>query len=252
MSPSSSRASRRNSLASEAVRLLLFMALLGVLSATTMQSRAQAGDRPTLVLGGDANFPPYEFLDANGRPAGFHVDLMRAVGDAMGFDVEVRLGPWDEVRSGLTAGEIDVVAMFESANRSEFEFTQPHDAVTHRLYVRLGEGEARPRSLGDLAGVRVIVQRDGYVHDYLKQQELDTELIFTVSETEALRRLAAGEGDVAVLSQSIGHHLADTPVMAKLTTSGPTLLEARYCFAVARGRFDLLTQIESGDRKSVV
>ncbi|HCX04680.1 MAG TPA: hypothetical protein DHM42_09325, partial [Clostridiales bacterium] len=32
--------------------------------------------RPTLVVGDDINYPPYSFLDEDGNPAGFNIDLI--------------------------------------------------------------------------------------------------------------------------------------------------------------------------------
>jgi len=32
-----------------------------------------------IVIGGDHNYPPYEYLDENGRPAGYNVELTRAI-----------------------------------------------------------------------------------------------------------------------------------------------------------------------------
>jgi len=45
-----------------------------------------------VVVGGDRDYPPYEFLDSNGQPAGFNVDLTRAIAKVMGMRVEFRLG----------------------------------------------------------------------------------------------------------------------------------------------------------------
>ena len=35
--------------------------------------------KDTLIAGGDRAYPPYEYLDEEGRPAGFNVDLVNAV-----------------------------------------------------------------------------------------------------------------------------------------------------------------------------
>ena len=62
-----------------------------------------------IVIGGDHNYPPFEYLDENGRPAGYNVDLTRAIARALDLDVEIRLGPWSEIRKQLASGEIDAV-----------------------------------------------------------------------------------------------------------------------------------------------
>ena len=53
-----------------------------------------------IVIGGDANYPPYEFLDQNGQPAGYNVDLTRAIARQLGIEVDIQLRPWAEIRAG--------------------------------------------------------------------------------------------------------------------------------------------------------
>ncbi len=38
-----------------------------------------ADTKDTLIIGGDENFPPYEYIDEDGEYQGFNVDLMRAL-----------------------------------------------------------------------------------------------------------------------------------------------------------------------------
>ncbi|MFW6181722.1 MAG: transporter substrate-binding domain-containing protein, partial [Spirochaetota bacterium] len=80
-----------------------------------------------ILVGGDHSFPPYEYLDKDGNPAGFAVELTRAIAREMDLDIEIRLEPWDKVRRALERGEIDVIqGMFYSPERDlSFDFTQP-------------------------------------------------------------------------------------------------------------------------------
>jgi ABC-type amino acid transport substrate-binding protein len=79
-----------------------------------------------IVVGGDHRFPPFEYLDEKGKPAGFNVELTRMIAREMGLDIEIRLGPWTDVLRDLERGEIDAVqGMFYSVERDrKFDFTQ--------------------------------------------------------------------------------------------------------------------------------
>ena len=57
---------------------ILLAAILASLSSATL---AGATDpiHHRLIMGGDHDYPPHEFLDQNGKPAGFNVDLAQAV-----------------------------------------------------------------------------------------------------------------------------------------------------------------------------
>lgn len=69
----------------------------------------RGGPATRIVVGADPDYPPYEFRDRNGLPAGFNVDLTRAMAEVMGLTVEFRFGTWSEIRSGLASGAIDVL-----------------------------------------------------------------------------------------------------------------------------------------------
>ncbi|MCA9554064.1 MAG: transporter substrate-binding domain-containing protein, partial [Myxococcales bacterium] len=74
------------------------MATALALTTVVPASASAIGDGPVeeLVYGGDHAFPPYEFLDEDGEPAGLNVDLIRAVAHEKGFRVRIELLPWPE------------------------------------------------------------------------------------------------------------------------------------------------------------
>lgn len=49
---------------------------------------AEAKQKP-IVVGIDEAYPPHQFRDARGRPAGFDVDLFRAVADEVGLEYQM-------------------------------------------------------------------------------------------------------------------------------------------------------------------
>jgi polar amino acid transport system substrate-binding protein len=62
---------------------------------------AVAGATKPIIIGGDRDYPPYEYLDKNGQPSGYNVELTKAIAEVMGLQVEFRLGGWSEMRTAL-------------------------------------------------------------------------------------------------------------------------------------------------------
>ncbi len=79
-------------------QLLLLLALLPLLSLRAAAAAELTVDRRTIVVGGDRDYPPYEFIDRDGRPTGYNVDLTRAIAEVMGVKVEFRFGSWSDAR----------------------------------------------------------------------------------------------------------------------------------------------------------
>ena len=58
---------------------------------------AQAIPSERLVIKGDWAFPPYEFINDNGEPDGFNVELIRAIMKEVGLPYELSLEYWPDV-----------------------------------------------------------------------------------------------------------------------------------------------------------
>jgi ABC-type amino acid transport substrate-binding protein len=67
----------------EATAFISMLAVASDPSTPTTLEDSSAQDRPwRMVYGGDEHFPPYEYLDENGKAMGLNVDLIRAVARA--------------------------------------------------------------------------------------------------------------------------------------------------------------------------
>ncbi|MBN2297046.1 MAG: transporter substrate-binding domain-containing protein, partial [Deltaproteobacteria bacterium] len=96
-------------------KTLLLAGLCGLMSPVYADTAGVQSADETIIVGGDHAFPPYEFLDNKGRPAGYNVDLIRAVAEVMDLKIKIRLGPWSEMRDALENRQIDaLMGMFYS------------------------------------------------------------------------------------------------------------------------------------------
>ena len=82
---------------------------------------AATGSKPLLVAGMDAAYPPFGSRDsATGQYVGFDVDVIRAIGKAEGFNVEVRNIAFDGLIPALKTGNIDITITPERAKSVDF------------------------------------------------------------------------------------------------------------------------------------
>ncbi len=204
-------------------------------------------DRP-VVVGGDHNYPPYEYLDSRGRPAGYNVELTRAIAREMGLDVRIRLGSWAEILQAFEDGEIDVLqGVFHSLKRDlKFDFTQAHAVCHYVAVVRRGEGTP-PTSLADLQGKRLVVQRGDAIHDLLGEGGLDVARVSLAdSQEEVLRELASGRHDCAVAVRISALHLIKRHGWENLVIGSRNIASLDYCYAVRKGDNALLAEFGEG------
>jgi PAS domain S-box-containing protein len=214
------------------------------LSATITPCAAAPAVKPVIV-GINRDYPPYEYVDAGGRPAGFDVELARAVADVEGVPIVFKAGVWGDLVGGFKRGEIDMLAgMLQSKEREEFaSFSSPHLVVHYSLFVRSDNRSIH--SGDDLRGRVVLVERGSQMHEFLGTGTLGAKAEPVASEPEALKRLAGGEGDAAVVPQLEGLVLARQQGLDVRQVGGP-LLTRELCFAVRKDRPELLSRLNTG------
>ncbi len=198
-----------------------------------------------VTVGADQNYPPYEYLDEWGQPTGFNIDLLRAIGDVMDIELDIRTGPWSAIRSELEAGRIDMLSgMFYSVERDRLvDFSAPHIVVYHGVFVRKGSSIQSPE---DARGREIIVQRGDIMHDFVCSEVLSDRIVAVDDQRAALRLLASGKHDCALLSRLQGQYLSNKLELTNLTVEGPPILPKDYCFAVQEGNTMLVTRLNEG------
>src|SRR5665647_1923411 len=113
------------------------------------------------------NYYPYTFINEQGKPDGFSVDLARAVADVMGLTLEIRSGFWDDAQQALLDGRIDFLPMMAYSKERDkyFDFSEPHTIAYDAFFVK--QGFSRLITISDLKGMTVIVMKNDVAHDYL-------------------------------------------------------------------------------------
>ncbi len=98
-------------------------------------------DAKTYVNGIDANYPPFAFVGADGKPTGFDVEAMTWIANKMGFEVEHKPINWDGIIPALLAKKIDMVCsgMSMSDERKKVvTFSEPYYEITKNIAVKNG------------------------------------------------------------------------------------------------------------------
>lgn len=205
----------------------------------------QGQARRVVEAGGDWAYAPFEFIDEAGHPAGFNVDVMRAIGYAAGVGVDIRLSSWAEARSRIERGEIDLLlGMYKSPERAKLvDFSSPHFYNVYGLYAR---ESADIKGLDDLRGRRVAVQDGDRGHDYALENGLGSKIVVLRDWRDVFGAILRDEADCAIASALQGAIAVKQPEFKSIEMVGPPLFSAEYCVAVRKGDSELLALIDEG------
>lgn len=227
----------------------LTLSLLLLLCANPTRTPAaeiEVSSQPVIIVGGDRDYPPYEFLDKNGQPAGYNVDLTRAIADVMGMKVEFRFGGWSEMRNALLDGSVNVlqgISYSEERTRT-LSFSPPHTIINHAIFAR--KDTPPVNSIEELRGKSIVVFQDGIMHDYMASLGFGPNLVMTETPAAALRLLSSGKHDYAVLAMLPGMYIIREHRLSNLVPVAKSISSRKYCYAVKKGNEELLARFNEG------
>lgn len=127
--------------------------------AVTEAIEGAASDRTTFVVGFDAEFPPYGYMDDNGDYTGFDLDLAEEVCARNGWELVKQPIDWDSKDMELSSGSIDCIwsGFTIQGREDDYTWTVPYVDNSQVFVVKSSAGIS---SQADLAGKNVGVQKD--------------------------------------------------------------------------------------------
>jgi len=198
-----------------------------------------------IIIGGDYDYPPYEFIDKDGKQSGYNVELSHEIAEVMGLDITIKLGKWGEIRELFDRGEIDILqGMAASKERMHLYEFSPHTFVNQSIFAR--NDSPVLESLASLKNYQVIVQRNGSMYDLLTNIDKSIELIPVDTHVDALRLLASGKYDYAVVSNLPGLYLSQELGLSNIKAVYRIDGTNKYGYAVKKGNEELLSQFSQG------
>ena len=127
------RLPRRAAAARRAVGLLLLggllASLLGALGLTSPAYAADDGERPVVRVGTEGTYPPFTYVDPDEGLTGYDIEVIEAVADRAGWELEFVRAQFDALFPALDSGRVDVLANQVTINperRARYLFSTPY------------------------------------------------------------------------------------------------------------------------------
>lgn len=246
---------------------LAFMAA-AVLAACGVQSNsaAPAASKPTEAaastpaaagkvykVGMNAQYPPFESMDSNGKIEGFDVDLLDAIAKEEGFQVSYHQQPWDGIFASLQAGDHDILISgitITPERQQEMLFSDPYYKITQVILVPQGKNVKSVEDLKTLDKVGVSLGTTG---DYAAQKILgatSNKIIRLENLPLTLKEVESGGVDAVISDSAVVAHY-----VKQHGDKGFTMVEVKdfdvenYGIAVAKNNSELADRINSGLKK---
>ena len=184
--------------------LMTAVMAMGMVSAVSVQAGIE--DK-TLIVGFDAEYPPYGYMDDDGEYTGFDLELAQAVCDLEGWELEKKPINWDSKDMELNSGSIDCIWNGFTMNGREDDYTFSDPYVDNSQVIVVAEDSGIDK-LTDLAGKTVGVQAASAALDLLQSKEEggQKELADTFASLNEFTELQAGALDALAIDIGVAKY----------------------------------------------
>lgn len=154
----------------------------------------------TLRLGTEGAYPPFNYIEADGKIAGFDVEIGQELCKRIGEECEVVAQDWDGIIPGLLANRYDfiIASMFITEERKkQVDFTDPYYLAAMTNVVPKGSDitEFTNEALAD----KIIGAQSGTTQaDYIEAIYPDAEVLLYPTQDEVNLDMASGRIDMQV------------------------------------------------------
>ena len=193
---------------------ILTILLLGIMLLSGCGKGTTSADKP-LVVGMDLSYPPFEMIDAAGKPSGVSVDLARALGESLRRPVRIENIPFTGLIPSLLTGKIDVVisSMTDTPERRKaIAFSDPYLTIGLALLAGKNSGLTTAVEL-DRPGKTVAVRQGTTAQVWAKEHLKKAKVLVLDKESSAVLEVVQGKADGFLYDQmSVWKHHQEHPI----------------------------------------
>lgn len=200
--------------------------------------------RDTLVLLGNEDLAPIVYND-NGTAKGVAVDIAKAIGERIGYEVQVVTADWGQAQQMVLNGEADGLLHINPSNeRNElYDFSFPLLKSDFSMFVQIDNVSLK--SIKDLKNKRVAVEAGGYPNILLQGYE-DIAIEKIYNWETSFKALSTGDLDAIIVDRWIGEYELANSRLTDIKIVDPPI-ETQYSrIAVRNGDIKTLALINSG------
>lgn len=218
---------------------------------TQQSETAENTEGGTLVMGTNAQFPPYEFRDENNEVAGIDADIAAAIADKLGMELEITDMAFDSLIPALQSGTIDIIlaGMTADPERAEsVDFTDSYATGVQVIIVpedsditpaEQEDGTMAVDLTGKLIGVQAGTTGDMYCTDDYGQESVRQ----YDNGALAVSALANGQIDCVVIdNEPAKNYVAANTGLKILDTE---YITENYAAAIAKDNTELYEQVNA-------
>ena len=162
-----------------------------------------------LSVGCEVGYPPFEdFAEDGTTPIGYDIDIITAVADKLGLEVNIINTAWDGIFAGIGVNyDVACSAVTITPERMEtMIFSTPY-INNYQAVVLMADDDKNITSFNDLDGLSIALQKettsDILMSDYKSTGTIDIQIVANEKITSCFTQLQNGEVDAVVVDSTV-------------------------------------------------
>ncbi|MBN6186946.1 basic amino acid ABC transporter substrate-binding protein [Aneurinibacillus sp. BA2021] len=210
---------------------------------------ASGGEKKVLKVGTDAAYPPFEKQGPDGTPVGFDIDIVKAVAEVNGWELQIEHAGWDPLFEDIDKGKRDIgisAITINDERKKKYDFSDPYFDAYQLIMV---PESANVTKIEDIKDMRVGVQ-SGTTGAALAEKVLgkgNAKLRGFDDTPSAVEELYAQRVDAVVADNAVlNDFLKNSGKAGYKTVKDPNVVPEQYGMMVKKGNTELVEGINKG------
>lgn len=210
----------------------------------TAPAEQEGEEKPTFVVFAQPDHPPLTIRSADGQLSGLDIDLLKAIAEVEGFNLNILPHSLNGLLDMLDTGQADIVTGIQitSDKQANFDFSQP--------YLESGYGvlipkDSKVKSFADLQGKALSVSQGGTSENQLRSAAITDKIVPTKTLYLAVSELKLGNVAGAYgTTAALGPHLKSNPGYSIVADDKSGKIQ--FAFAIVKDNGLLKTKLDKG------
>src|SRR5699024_3055559 len=200
----------------------------------------------------DATYAPMEYMDDNGEIVGINIEIVNALAEELGIEVEYKNIGWEPLFPAIDNEEVDfaVSSITITEKREEsYDFTEPYYIANQLILV---PEDSDITSFADLEGKKVSAQINTTGHNVVQDLLGETSPDIVAAETMplAITEMINGNADASVGDNStVNEYIQNNPDVEVDTIEDDSFEKEYYGLMVKKGNDEVRELLDEGIEK---
>ena len=204
-----------------------------------------SGSKKVLVVGTNAEFPPFEYINNNGEPDGFDMALIKELADLAGIEIKIENMEFKSIIAAVETGKVDIIASgmtITDERKEKLDFTESYYTAVQKIILR--KDDESIKGVDDLKGKKIGVQ-EGTTGDIIATDDIeDTTVERYKKGIDAVMDLKNKRVDCVLIDKNPAEEYVKANVETVYAIDSGCEPES-YGFAVKKGNADLLNKLNA-------